>query len=462
MSRAGARSAMEEPAPEKLNSTLEEAHEGSVLDHSNTGTTSKQTAWVTTGRGTWRHAGFHLATTIATPAAFAPLPSAVAALGWPAGVISLVMGTLVTSYCSLLLANLWDYNEPNRYVRYRDLGRAIYGRTGYWSVTVFQQIAAIGNNITIQIVAGLSMQAIFVTYNTSDPSRVTLQEFIIIFGAAQLVLSQLPDIHSLRWFNALCTFCTVAFTVVVMGLLIHAGQNKDGPTDYGVHGTPSNKVFRIFLALGTIAFSFGDAMLPEIQATIREPAKKNMYKGICLAYSVITTTYWLVAFLGYWAFGFAVQAYVVNSFSGPNWAITMANVFAVIQVAGCFQIYCRPTYQYFEFQLMNPKQHRWSLYNSLARLLVTSIYTALVTLIAAAMPFFGDFVALCGAIGFTPLDFIFPILAFLRVKKPKSRVFWAFNIGIVVLYTLVAILGAIGSIRYIVKDTVRYHFFQNQ
>jgi hypothetical protein len=67
------------------------------------------------------------------------------------------------------------------------------------------------------------MQAIFVTYNTSDPSRVTLQEFIIIFGAAQLVLSQLPDIHSLRWFNALCTFCTVAFTVVVMGLLIHAG-----------------------------------------------------------------------------------------------------------------------------------------------------------------------------------------------------------------------------------------------
>jgi hypothetical protein len=37
------------------------------------------------------------------------------------------MGTLVTSYCSLLLANLWDYNEPNRYVRYRDLGRAIYG-----------------------------------------------------------------------------------------------------------------------------------------------------------------------------------------------------------------------------------------------------------------------------------------------------------------------------------------------
>lgn len=37
------------------------------------------------GRGSWREGAFHLATTIATPAAFAPLPSAIAALGWPAG-----------------------------------------------------------------------------------------------------------------------------------------------------------------------------------------------------------------------------------------------------------------------------------------------------------------------------------------------------------------------------------------
>lgn len=37
------------------------------------------------GRGTWRHAAFHVATTIATPAAYAPLPFAVASLGWPLG-----------------------------------------------------------------------------------------------------------------------------------------------------------------------------------------------------------------------------------------------------------------------------------------------------------------------------------------------------------------------------------------
>lgn len=37
------------------------------------------------GRGSWKHAAFHVATTIATPAAYAPLPFAVASLGWPLG-----------------------------------------------------------------------------------------------------------------------------------------------------------------------------------------------------------------------------------------------------------------------------------------------------------------------------------------------------------------------------------------
>lgn len=39
-----------------------------------------------TGKGSWKHAAFHVATTIATPAAYAPLPFAVASLGWPLGI----------------------------------------------------------------------------------------------------------------------------------------------------------------------------------------------------------------------------------------------------------------------------------------------------------------------------------------------------------------------------------------
>lgn len=90
------------------------------------------------------------------------------------------------------------------------------GSFGYWATVVFQQIASIGNNIAIQILAGQSMWTVYNQYS-SNPT-VTLQEFIIIFGAFELLLSQLPDIHSLRAVNLFCTACTVAFTACVVGL----------------------------------------------------------------------------------------------------------------------------------------------------------------------------------------------------------------------------------------------------
>jgi hypothetical protein len=103
--------------------------------------------------GAWAWAGYHLATTIATPAAYAYLPFAIASLGWAGGIIALVAGIATTWYCSILLASLSEYNGV-RYVRYRDLAQSIIGPWGKWGVVACQQIASLGNNITLGIVAG--------------------------------------------------------------------------------------------------------------------------------------------------------------------------------------------------------------------------------------------------------------------------------------------------------------------
>lgn len=110
---------------------------------------------------------------------------------------------------------------------------------------------------------------------------------------------------------------------------------------------------------------------------------------------------------------------------------------------------------------MNYNKPPLSLYNCLVRLAVTTIYCVVITLIAAAIPFFGDFVALCGAIGFTPLDFIIPVIAYLKVRNPKNPFVKLVNGAIVVVYTIVAILGSVGAIYYIHNDTYRYNFFAN-
>jgi len=59
-----------------------------------------------------------------------------------------------------------------------------------------------------------------------DPAgSMTLQHFIIIFGALQLLLSQLPTIHSLRGLNTLCTVCTIGFTVTCVAMSIKNGDD---------------------------------------------------------------------------------------------------------------------------------------------------------------------------------------------------------------------------------------------
>ncbi|KAL4612645.1 hypothetical protein ACB092_08G215600 [Castanea dentata] len=59
-------------------------------------------------------------------------------------------------------------------------------------------------------------------------------------------------------------------------------------------------------------------------------------------------------------------------------------------------IYCRPTYAYFGEKMLSSKATgRFPLRKYLVRLIFTSIY---MTLIAAAVSFFGDFVSFCGAI----------------------------------------------------------------
>ncbi|KAJ6681257.1 hypothetical protein OIU74_019687 [Salix koriyanagi] len=377
------------------------------------------------GKGTWKHAAFHVATTIATPAAYAPLPFALASLGWRLGVSSLVGATLATWYSSLLIASLWRWNGKKQ-ITYRHLAESIFGFWGYWSIAFFQQVASLGNNIAIQIAAGSSLKAVYKHYHKEG--ALTLQHFIIFFGAFELFLSQLPDIHSLRWVNALCTFSTIGFAGTAIGVTLYNGENMDRKSvSYSVQGSSSFKRFKAFNALGVIAFSFGDAMLPEIQSTVKEPAKKNMYKGVSAAYTVIILTYWQLAFCGYWAFGSEVQPYILASLTFPEWTIVMANIFAVIQISGCYQIYCRPTYAYFE------KKHAAEQYCQPFPSQKSPYSTTIAYLKSGRMP-----------------------------KNMELRIsVQILNLAIATWFSVVAVLGCIGAVRFIVEDIKTYKFFHD-
>ena len=128
-------------------------------------------------------------------------------------------------------------------------------------------------------------------------------------------------------------------------------------------------------------------------------------------------------------------------------------------VSGTLQVYCRPTYEYFEMKLCDIHQSRLSMRNLSARFCITLVYNVLLTLLAALLPFFGDFVALVGAVGFIPMDFILPLLMWLRVRKPHTWWVWTFNLSILIFYTIVGVVSCVGAIRSIHIHVTTYKVF---
>ena len=140
---------------------------------------------------------------------------------------------------------------------------------------------------------------------------------------------------------------------------------------------------------------------------------------------------------------------------------------------------------------MDTNQKPLATRNILGRFVVTFCYCALLTFVGCLFPFFGDFLALGGAvsawgscapraatgppslhccttrphptprlppshpqIGFTPLDFVIPLVlwtAFYKPSTPRALIHYA----VALFYTGIGIVGAIGAIRFIIIDSVR-------
>lgn len=91
---------------------------------------------------------------------------------------------------------------------------------------------------------------------------------------------------------------------------------------------------------------------------------------------------------------------------------------------------------------------------------------AAITLVSAAMPFFGDFVSICGAVGFTPLDFVLPTLALMKTSKLPDNLglryaVKALSSAVAILFSIIGALACIGAVRSIAIDVKTYKFFHD-
>ncbi|KAJ3677977.1 hypothetical protein LUZ60_001780 [Juncus effusus] len=447
---------------EKANNGLQETEVDKKLDAG--------ALFVLKSEGSWLHCGYHLTTSIVAPALLS-LPFAFASLGWAAGVIFLALAALVTFYSYNLISLVLEHHADlgRRQLRFRDMADQILGPGwGRYYVGPVQFAVCFGAVVGSTLLAGQSMKAIYLI--AKPEGKIELYVFVIIFGVFLLILAQLPSFHSLRHINLISLMLCLAYSTCATAGSIYAGLYSDrAPSkDYSLVGNNTHKTFGVFNAIAIIATTYGNGIIPEIQATVAAPVKGKMFKGLCLCYAIVLATFFSVSVSGYWAFGNQAAGTLTTNFivDGvtliPKWLYTITNVFVLLQLSAVAVIYLQPTNEVLEGVFSDATKDQFSPRNVIPRLIFRSLSIVVATTIAAMLPFFGDINAVLGAFGFLPLDFVLPSIFYNITFKPSRRspVFWL-NILIILVFAALAVVASVSAVRQIVLDATNYKLFAN-
>ncbi|KAF3455113.1 hypothetical protein FNV43_RR05561 [Rhamnella rubrinervis] len=332
--------------------------------------------FVLKSKGSWVHSGYHLTTSIVAPALLS-LPYAFTFLGWICGIVSLVIGALVTFYSYNLISMVLERHAElgHRHLRFRDMAHDILGpKWGRYYVGPIQFMVCYGAVVACTLLGGQCMKSIYLLSNPNGSMK--LYEFVIIFGCFMLILAQIPSFHSLRHINLVSLVLSLSYSACATAASIYIGNSSKGPKkDYSIKGDTESQIFGIFNAIAIIATTYGNGIIPEIQATLAPPVKGKMFKGLCVCYGVLTVTFFSVAISGYWAFGNQSEGLILTNFLEdgktlvPKWFIFMTNVFTILQLSAVGVVYLQPTNEVLEKTFGDPSNPEFSARNVFPRVI---------------------------------------------------------------------------------------------
>ncbi|CAK9867975.1 unnamed protein product [Sphagnum jensenii] len=400
-------------------------------------------------------------------------------LGWIAGPIVLVLLTALSCHNNCLFGSLHE-TGGKRHIRTRDLISYVYGRP--WltrTVWIVQFTVLIIFCIGTFIWAGTSLQAIYVTYS-NDPTKISLPVWIAIAGACYSIFAFLvPTLHSLGLYTAISLLLTMTITFISIGISIKDGMKSGVTRDYSLVGTTADKWFGALASLSIVSFAFNIPILPELQANVRPPTVRNIYKALAFEYIVGATPVIVLVFLAYWAYGNGVSEYLLYSTSGPTWLVTVANVAAFLQVLVTIHIFALPMFEYFDSLVSKIKRRHaegdvaddhtlrartgeWSKHKMLLRFVTRTTFIGITTLLGAMFPFFGDILELGAALIVFPLNYGLVHHMYLTVNS--KRISWyqrAWHWSIIVEAVVLTVSSVTASTRNIIISSSSFHIFKS-
>ncbi|KAK7387206.1 hypothetical protein VNO78_27796 [Psophocarpus tetragonolobus] len=407
----------------------------------------------------------------------------IAQLGWIGGPLIILFFASITLLSSFLLSNTYlapdPEHGPQRSSSYLDAVNLHKGEGNSRFCGVFVNISLYGFGIAYVITASISMRAIqrSICYQDNESEETCgfgNGYFMLIFGAMQVLLSQIPNFHDIEWLSILAAITSFAYAFIGMGL--SAGQvAENGYAEGSIEGIPTSsgiaKLWLVAQALGDIAFSYPfSVILIEIQDTLKSPPPEHVTMKRASTISVVVTTFFYLCCgcFGYAAFGNNTPGNLLTGFTSnkQHWLVDFANVCIVIHLVGAYQVYSQPLFANvenwlrFKFPDSEFVNHVYFLKLPLLpafqlnflRLSFRTAYVASTTVIAMMFPYFNQILGVLAGIIYYPLSIYFPVEMYLSQSNiepwtTKWIMLRTFSIvGLVVgLFTLVGSIEGIVS-----------------
>lgn len=379
-------------------------------------------------------------------------------LGWIWGTVLMAVLAVISLYANCLLAKL-HIIDGRRFIRYRDLMGFTLGRKMYYITCSLQFLNFILGNVGFLLLSGRALKEIYLEFNKS--SRMTLQEFVIISGVLYFAFAfVVPHLSAMKFWCGISAIFTVIYIVIALKLSISNGQSNS--KNYNLTGTRQQKVFNALNGIAAIIFASNSGMLPELQATLKPPAIRNMQRALYFQFSIGLLIYYGVTIIGYWAYGSSVSGYLLSDVSGPKWEKVLANAAMFLQSIISQHMFCSVVHESLDTRFSYQDESEFSRRNILIRFILRSLFFTVNTFTAALLPFLGDFVNLIGSLSLIPLTFIFPSLIYLKVKGQKvsgAEKIWHWLS--VIIFSLLTVATTVSSFHSIVDNARTYHVFAN-
>ncbi|XP_072973021.1 probable amino acid permease 7 isoform X1 [Typha angustifolia] len=408
----------------------------------------------------------------------------VAQLGWIAGPLALVIFAAVTVTQSSLLADCYRSPDPEyghiRNHSYLQAVKLYLGGKSVWFCGFFQKTSLYGCAIAYTITSATSMRAIkksdcYHKEGHKAPCAYGDSFYMLIFGAVQIVFSQIPDFHDMAWLSVVAAIMSFSYSFIGFALGI-AKVIANGSIKGDIGGIPlsssAQKTWRVSQALGDIAFAYPySIILLEIQNTLKSPPPENqtMKKASMISIFITTFFYLCCGCFGYAAFGNDTPGNLLTGFGfyEPYWLIDFANACVVVHLVGGYQVYSQPVFSFVDrwssdkfpnngfvnnfYTIKLPFLPAYKL--NLLRICFRTIYVASTTGLAMFFPYFNEVLGLLGAFNFWPLAIYFPVEMYFVQRKietwtKKWIILQTFSVGCL----LVSIFAFVGSVEGVLSE----------